>query len=185
MVERGRFYQQFGETSGSGQSFNLDKPIDLVGNIRSMIQQERASRTEHFNPAWWLRGKIGVIVNEAVGQKQPREKQEFFYALRAAWDLVAYEQIDGENSTSAYRDINGYTHVFRSKTLTLSPLGVTLLDAMAEALDIPHKPGQARFDISLFSEEATHEKVRSNTPSLSPTNEEVKRAIATLLDAEK
>src|SRR6266487_4833681 len=74
-----------GEQRGSDHSFSLDKPVDLVGNIRSMIEQEKAKRTELFNPAWWLRGKIGVIFEEAVETKQPREKQAFFYALRAAW----------------------------------------------------------------------------------------------------
>ena len=185
-MERGRFYQQFEERSGSDQSFSLDKPVDLVGNIRSMIQQERSRRTELFNPAWWLRGKIGVIFEEAVETKQLREKQAFFYALRATWDLVAYKQIDGEHNRSAYHDINGYTHVFTSKTIQLSPLGVTLLDAMAEALDIPdHTPGQAEFDISLFSDQVRWEKIENKAASINPTIDEVKRAIATSVDAEK
>ncbi len=175
-----------GEKRGSDQAFSVDKPVDLVGNIRSMIQQERARRTEHFNPAWWLRGKIGVIFGEAVEQQQPRAKQAFFYGLRAAWDLVAYEQIDGENNSSAYHDINGCTHVFRSTTLQLSPLGVTLLDAMAEALDMPdHTPGQAQFDISLFSDQERWEKIESKAASINPTADEVKRAISTSMDAEK
>ncbi|SRR6266702_7170294 len=170
--------EQFAEESGGDQVFAVGNPIDLAGNIRAIVEQERANRSEDFNPASWLRGNMGVMFHEAVEQQQPEEKQEFFYALRAAWDLVAYEELDGEHSDSVYSDIRGCTHVFRSHTLTLSPLGVTLLDAMGEALDIPdHTPGQAEFDISLFSSSATMERIRNGALYRSPSLEEVRRAI--------
>jgi len=166
--------EQFTERSASDQAFTLGSPVDFAGNIRAIVQQEQANRSEDFNPASWLRGKIDVIFHEAV----PGEKQEFFYALRAAWDLVAYEQIDGEHNNTAYYDIRGCIPVFRSHTLTLSPLGVTLLDAMAEALDIPYTPGQGTFDISLFSSAATMERIRKGALYSSPSLDEVRRAIA-------
>lgn len=172
--------EYFAEGSASDQAFTVGNPIDFEGNIRAIVQQEQANRSEDFNPAWWLRGEIGVMFAQQLDQSQPevkKEQQLFFYALRAAWDLVAYEQIDGEHNDSAYHDINGYTHVFRSETIRLSPLGVTLLDAMAEALDIPHNLGQAEFDISLFSDEALWEKIENEEESTNPTAEEVKKAI--------
>jgi hypothetical protein len=99
-MEKGRFYQQLGERSESGESFGLDKPINLVGNIRTLVRQERAQRTEHFNPAWWLRWKIDVIATEALRQQQPKEKLRFFDDLRVAWQLVAYEEVDGEHNNT-------------------------------------------------------------------------------------
>lgn len=42
MGKEGLYHKPFGETSGKGESFSLDRPIDLVGNIRTLIQQERA-----------------------------------------------------------------------------------------------------------------------------------------------
>jgi hypothetical protein len=169
--------EQFAEGSASDQAFTLGNPIDFAGNIRAIVQQEQANRSEDFNPAWWLRGKIDIIFHEAIHHEQPEEKQDFFYALRAAWNLVAYEQIDGEHNDTAYDDIRGCTHVFGSHTLTLSPLGVTLLDAMAEALDIPHTPRQAEFDISLFSSAATMERIEKGALYRSPSLDEVRRAI--------
>ncbi len=170
--------EQFAEGSASDQAFALGNPIDFAGNIRAIVEQERANRSEDFNPASWLRGKIDVIFHEAVHQEQPEEKQDFFYALRAAWDLVAYAELDGEHSESVYGDINGYINVSDTHTVTLPPLGVTLLDAMAEALDIPHTPGQAEFDISLFSGSATMQRIRKGALYSSPSLEEVRRAIA-------
>jgi hypothetical protein len=166
----------FSERSASDQVFALSSAVDLVGNIRGMVQQEQASRSKDFNPASWLRKNIDTLFNQVPGDE--REKQEFFYTLRAAWDLVAYEQLHGETSSAIYNDINGYTNVFGSKTLVLKPLGVTLLDAMAEALDIPHTPRQDKFDISLFSEEATMERANRRVSLFSsPSLEEVRQAI--------
>jgi len=182
-VERGRFYQPVGERSGSDQTFSVGNPVDLAGNIRAIVQQERTNRTEHFNPAWWLRGKIDVIASEAVWQDQPEEKQQFFDDLRIVWQLVAYEKIADQHSSSVYTDIR--THTMGRRRITLSPLAVTLLDAMAQALDIPQKPGQATFDVSLFSAQVAEEKIKHNALSLAPTVEEVKRAIATSVDDEK
>jgi hypothetical protein len=177
--------QPIREQSGSGETFGLDKPVDLVGNIRTLAQQERARRTELFDPAWWLRGKLNVIVAEAAWQDQPKEKQQFFDDLSVAWDLVAYEQIQGENNMVVFNNIRGYSGDYNTKSVTLNPLGVTLLDAMAEALDIPHRPGQAKYDISLFSDQAVQERIRSDVSRLAPTAEEVKRAIATSVADEK
>ncbi len=169
--------EQFAERSASDQVFAVGNPVDLVGNIRAIVQQEQANRSEDFNPASWLRTNIDTMFQQVPGDE--REKQAFFYKLRAAWDLVAYEELDGEHNDSVYTDIRGCTHVFRSHTLTLSPLGVTLLDAMAEALDIPdHTPGQAEFDISLFSSSATMERIRKGALYSSPSLDEVRRAIA-------
>lgn len=180
-IEKEQFYHRpFGETSGSDQPFSLDKPVDLVGNIRTLVQQERARRTELFNPAWWLRGKIDTIVAEATWRRgKQKEKQQFFDDLSVAWDLVAYEQIHGESNMDVFNNIRGYSGAYQTTRVTLSPQGVTLLDAMAEALDIPHRPGQAKFDISLFSDQAVQERIQSEAPRLAPTAEEVKRAIAT------
>jgi hypothetical protein len=172
-----------GERSGSGEPFSLERPTDLARNIRSMIQQERERRTEFFNPASWLTGKLDVLATEALRQHQPKNKVQFFDDLRAVWQLVAYEQIDGEHSGSVYTDIR--THTMGRRSITLSQVGGTLLDAMAEALEIPHLPGQLTFDVSLFSGQVAQEKIRHNASSLAPTCEEVKRAITASVDAEK
>jgi hypothetical protein len=170
--------EQFAERSASDQAFAVGDPVDLVGSIWALVEEERANRSNDFNPAWWLRGEINAMFEEAIAQNEPEEKQDFYYTLRAAWSLVAYEQIDGEHNKLAYEAINGYTHVYRSETIRLSPSEVALLDAMAEALEIPdHTPGQVEFDISLFSDQVRWEKIETKAESIYPTVEDVKRAI--------
>ncbi len=92
------YHRPFGETGGSGQSFNLDKPVDLVGNMRALIDQARVESRGEFNAPMWLRRQLGDL--------------------------------------------------FRSKAASTDPLAVQFLDAMAEATDIPHKPGQTTFNLT-------------------------------------
>ena len=172
--------EQFTERSASDQIFTVGNPVDLVGNIRALVDQERAEQGEGFNAASWLRENISLMYHGTTPAE--KDKQAFFFALRAAWDLVAYKELDGEHNNDVYMDINGYINVFKSKTITLDPLGVSLLDAMAEALDIEHTPGHDTFDISLFSIQATMERIENGAVLYgtygSPSIEEVKRALA-------
>lgn len=172
--------EQFAEQSASDQAFTIGNSVDLVGNIRAFVEQARAEQGENFNPASWLRENISLMYYGTTPSE--KDKQAFFFALRAAWDLVAYKELDDEHNNDVYMDINGYIHVFRSNTITLDPLGVSLLDAMAQALDIEHMPGQDTFDISLFSIQATMERIEQGAVLYgtygSPSIEEVRRAIA-------
>lgn len=191
-----------GEQRGSGELFSVGEPVDLVGNIRAMVQQgraewERVGMGRDFNTAWFLRDSLSTVARHTFSQVRRlkalnpsfeeieglEEKQDFIDDVRVAWQLVAYEQLIGEKSNNVYTDIR--THRRGRSSITLSPLGVTLLDAMAEALDIPHRQGQAKFDVSLFSGQAAREKIRSGAQSLAPTVEEVKKALATSVDAVK
>jgi hypothetical protein len=74
--------------------------------------------------------------------------------------------------------------------MQLSPLEVTLLDAMAEAIGIEHTPGQDTFDLSLFSSMEAMARIRSGQVPEGhmypiPTSEEVKRAITKSVDTEQ
>lgn len=170
-----------------------------MGNIRALIDQARADWKvdAEFNPAWWLDWQLKSMDNNAKFDSRAtgifalppqlrdrqEEKHEFLWGLRVAWHLVAYEQMDGENNGGIYENIRKYSHVYQTTSVTLPPLGVSLLDSMAEALNIPHIPGQATFNIYPFSGEATNERLyRSNSPRLIPTIEEVKRAITNVVD---
>jgi len=190
------FYQKpFGETSGRGESFSLDKPIDLVGNIRTLIQQERARQGKHFNTAWFLRKEMRTIMHTATGKNEPGDKGLFFDDLHIAWGLVAWNALEGYRDT-VYSETQTFISVMQSfgrgreGRMQLSPLGVTLLDAMAEAIGIEHAPGQDTFDLSLFSTTEAMARIRRGQVPEGhmypvPTSEEVKRAITTSNDAEK
>jgi hypothetical protein len=193
-MERGRFYQQFGERSGSGESFSVDKPIDLVGSIRGFIEQEKASHSRswvdrYFNAAWFLRKEMRSIMYVSTGQNEPEEKGLFFDDLHIAWGLVAWDKLEGYQDT-VYEETQTYLGVMQSfgrvreGRMQLSPAGVTLLDAMSEAIGIEHTPGQDTFDLSLFRSTEAMARIERGQNRL-PTSEEVKRAISTSRDAGK
>jgi hypothetical protein len=195
-VGKEQFYHRpHGETSGSDQSFSLNKPVDLVGNIRGLIQQERARQGEKFNAAWFLRKEMRSIMYDASGQNEPLDKDLFFDDLHTAWGLVAWDELEGYRDT-VYGETQGYLGAMREtgrikgERIQLSPLGVVLLDAMAEAIGIEHTPGQDTFDLSLFSPREAMARVRRGQVPKGhmypvPTSEEVKRAITTSVDAVK
>ncbi len=189
------YYKPFGETSGSGQSFDVDKPVDLVGNIRILLQQERAKQGKHFNAAWFLRKEMRTIMHTATRQNELGDKGLFFDDLHIAWGLVAWNELEGYRDT-VYSETQTYLSVMQSfgrggeGRMQLSLLGVTLLDAMAEAIGIEHTPGQDTFDLSLFSSREAMARIRRGQVPEGhmypvPTSEEVKRAITTSKDAEK
>src|SRR6266571_1218811 len=150
--------EQFTERSASDQAFTVGDPVDLVGSIRALVDQERARRGEDFNAAMWLGDNLDSMANGAYFDSktvllpsQEREiakaKHKFLWGLRAAWYLRAYQEVDGENNYSVYSDIRGYCSAYQTRSITLSPLSVTLLDAMAEAFNIPYTPGQSEFNV--------------------------------------
>lgn len=179
--------EQFAEGSASDQAFTVGNPVNLVGNIRGLIDQERARRGEDFNAVMWLGGNLDSLASAAYSDSknvvlpsQEREiaedKHTFVWGLRAAWYLRAYREVDGENNYAVYADIRGYSSAYQTSSITLSPLGVMFLDAMAEAVDIPHRPGQATFDLTPFKAAAIEKVMRGQKPM--PTLEEVRKALA-------
>jgi hypothetical protein len=180
-----------GESRGSGELFSVDRPIDLVGNIRTLVQQERAKRGEQFNAAWWLRQEMRYMMHATIGQNDQQEKGLFLDDLHIAWGLVAWDELADYRDT-VYGETRTYVSVMQSfgrlreKKMQLSPLGVTLLDAMAAAIGIEHTPGQNTFDLSLFSSTEAMARIRRGQVPVGymypvPTSDEVKRAITTVV----
>jgi len=186
--------EQFAERSASDQLFSVGNPVDLVGNIRALVEQERARQGENFNAAWFLRKEMRLIYETAPGQTEPLDKGLFFDDLHIAWGLVAWDKLEGYRDT-VYGETQTYLSVMQSfgrvqeGRMQLSPLGAALLDAMAEAIGIEHTPGQDTFDLSLFSSIEAMERIdRGQVPEGHmypiPTSEEVKRVITKSVDIE-
>jgi hypothetical protein len=139
-MERGRFYQQFGETSGSGDVFSLDNPVNLAGNIRALIQKETKGKVD---PIVWLRFKTKNMVKEAIETKAPEEKSKFFIDAFNAYSILAYDHFPEDERPSVAMDLANWA----SDGVTLEdPRSVQLVEAMAEATAIPYTPGQTRFN---------------------------------------
>jgi len=131
------------------------------------------------------------LLYHATGDTE-QEKGLFFDDLHIAWGLLAWDELEGYQDT-VYGETQTYVSVMQSferlrdKRLQVSPLGVTLLDAMADAIGIEHTPGQDTFDLSLFSSiEAMARIRRGQVPEGHmypvPTSEEVKTAITKSVD---
>ena len=148
--------------------------------------------------AMWLGGNLDSMINDAYFDSktvllpsQEREiaedKQKFLWGLRAAWYLRAYQEVDGENNYSVFCDIRGYCSAYQTRSITQAPLGVTLLDAMAEALNIPYTPGQSEFNVDTLLTGAIDKVINNQNPM--PTLEEVRQVISSkpenIIDADQ
>lgn len=180
-----------GERREHRQQPRLDRPLNLVGNIRALVAEARANwrGIGPFNPAMWLGDNLNSLTESAWHQSQAsgayalppqervleEEKHQFLWGLRAAWYLVAYKEVEGEKNHNIYFAIESYASAYNVQSISLPPLGVRLLDAMAEALDIPHRPGQDSFNIEPLLTGAIDKAMNHQNPM--PTVEEVRQAI--------
>ncbi len=137
--------EQFAEGSASDQAFAVGSSVDLAGNLRAMVQQARAEWTGQFDAAWWLRKKLKVTFFEAEARTVSEETQELMRDVMSAYDILAYEHYIYDD----YRRSAGISlAVYAAQGVTLEdPHGRQLLEAMAEATDIPFTPGQTRFEL--------------------------------------
>jgi hypothetical protein len=191
LVEAGGYRpngEQFAEGSANDQAFTVGNPVDLEGNIRTLVEQARAEQGENFNAAWFLRKEMRSLFYTA-GQNEPIEKGLFFDDLHIAWGLVAWDELEDYRYT-VYSETQTYLSVMqtfgrvREGRMQLSPLGVTLLDAMAEAVGLEHAPGQDTFDLSFFQSTEAIARIESNQ-NPEPTSEEIKRVITKSVDIEQ
>jgi hypothetical protein len=164
-------------------------PVDLVGNMRAIIDQERARQGENFHAAWFLRSNLDLLSHAGAADQ---EKGLFFDDLRIAWGLVAWEAL-AEYHDTVYEETLIYVGVMQrferlpEKKLQISPLGVVFLDAMAEAIGLEYTPGQDTFDLSLFDSWETMARIeRGLVPQGHsyplPTSQEVQMAITKSVD---
>jgi hypothetical protein len=104
-----------------------------------------------------------------------------------AWDALAEYQDTVYEETLTYVGVMQRFERLQAKKLQVSPLGVAMLDAMAEAIGLEHTPGQNTFDLSLFDSVETMDRIESGQVSEGhsypiPTSQEVKRAITKSVD---
>jgi hypothetical protein len=154
-------FQQFGERSGVGmpgrgsgerrgseQLFSLDRPVDIEGTIRGFVNEAKAQHRGEFNTAWWLRSKVRDQSEQMA--RTNRNASLFFHELGVAYDLIAYQRYPKKEEIREVveEDLKTYRSAFDREEVKLNPLGVRLLDAMAEATGVPYTPGQDTFELS-------------------------------------
>lgn len=75
--------------------------------------------------------------------------QDFFSQLRAAWDVLAYDRYEPGSivESEAGSDLQIDYLMTHENVIKLSRLQVRVIDALAEAVGIPHERGQAEIEI--------------------------------------
>ena len=94
-------------------------------------------------------------------EKIDKEKRDSFHQLGYAWDALAYDHYEPGSSSDHFALTNLSSYYQHScvtgekPTIKLNPVQVQIIDALTEAVGIPHKKGQAEIEIP--------EKLRSET----------------------
>jgi hypothetical protein len=125
----------------------------LVKGFQSYIEeQQQAYQTirsheerETWPPEEIIRKRLDVqsgVTNEQEG--------EFFSTLRYAWDALVYDRYKTGSLAErlAGSTLWGFYQATREPTIKLiDPIQVRMMDAMTEAVGIPHKKGQTEIEI--------------------------------------
>jgi hypothetical protein len=156
--------------SGERQRWSEAPHADLVRAFRGLLWQKRQFYGEvapNFPPAAIIRQELETKTahSHTLPYAEDVQKREFFSTLVAAWDVIAYEHYPPErhrrlrpgelevNQMKARGNLS-VTH-FNAKDrgeahpelIRLDPMQVRILDALAEAADIPHQRGQTAIPI--------------------------------------
>lgn len=157
--------------------YEQDMPFEeLVDNIRHLVDQARARHqrghpdtpfraTEPFEPAEWL----GWYLHKEVGRHvDGSQTQQQIFDLAIAWDALYSARYPSDNG--GWREmvrgsLEAWVDQTKQATLTLPGRSVTLLDAMAEAANLPRQRGEATINLTPFAQAATapHPQPRENT----------------------
>ena len=174
-MERGRFYQQHGETGGSDEAqrsgivpqsqswYEQDIPHEqLVETLRQFSERARINEygetRDEWDTATWLEWELRTQAVAAYNTDMPFEEQPmamFFHELSIAWNAFAYDKYGRKLTEDRVRgikkEIQDYMQWTHSTSITLHPKAVKLFDAMAEVSGIPRKRGEATIDLSPFA----------------------------------
>jgi hypothetical protein len=152
--------------SGQEQQGWQDRPhAELVEAFRSTIQHEQQALgdlAKYHSPVKIIDAAFSKQVQYIFSDnKEDQQRGGFFAQILHAWQVIAYEHY-GKGSVSSgdldrhFASLDLCTQYQRAKArnapqpeiLTLTdPLQVRIIDAAAEAVDIPHQRGQTSFEI--------------------------------------
>jgi hypothetical protein len=122
---------------------------ELVAAFRTLIKQHQEIhaqiRSPHepevLPPETVVRGML-----EWYSGSAPQDQGETFFTLRSAWDALAYDQYEPGSREEGLAGslLQGYYGATQEPTIRLTdPMQVRVLDALAEAADLPHQRGQS------------------------------------------
>jgi hypothetical protein len=135
---------------------------DLVAAFRTAIRQKQREwqeRGENFSPAHIIQSELFHQAQFRFMRQQGeyahyKQLGEFYFPILQAWDVIAYEHY-GEATDTTGPEVQHFVRVNLTddykrtgqSTIRLSERQTRVLDALAEAADIPHQKGQMEIDI--------------------------------------
>ena len=129
----------------------------LVDNFRLLIQEqqethaklyasrENGSVAEYLSPVRAVRGVLDWYSGSAN-----TELADHMFTVRSAWDASVYDRYEpgSQEEGLAGSVLQAYYHATREPTIKLThPMQVRVLDALAEAANVPHQRGQTEIEI--------------------------------------
>lgn len=122
-----------------------EKPHEeLVKEVRAMLQHRDKLYGGHLSPEEIIRSKLHSQYGSGM-------RLEFFAPIAWAWDALAYDRYTPGESTEITAGSTLRYHASCSDggpTIKLDhPLQIKIIDALTDAVGIPHKKGQAEIPI--------------------------------------
>jgi hypothetical protein len=133
------------ESSANIPLFRLSKRPheELVKAFQNHVQEMEQGSRGDFVPAEFIKAMI-------VSQGDLRNREEDFYMqLSSAWDVVAYDFYEPGSffEHHAGKTLSDYYKYSNVEAIKLSDPQVRILDALTEAVGIPHEQGQPEIEI--------------------------------------
>jgi hypothetical protein len=96
-----------------------------------------------FDPVAWLGDRLtGAALDDYEQDEQPR------LDASTVWDSISYQFIKNEDYKADVASVLlSRIALRRSNKVSLTPQAVKLIDAMADAVVIPHTRGQRQYDV--------------------------------------
>lgn len=139
------------ESAGSTLHLSHEQLVQAFRGLINQKEQAFGKAGVHFLPEEIVSVKLFQQTkagSENNDREISKEKDQFFSRLKVAWDSLTYERIKTVRRRTEW-DINMYWgHTDDLETVKLThPAQVRLLDALTEAVGIPHERGQTAIKI--------------------------------------
>ncbi len=161
-MERGRFYQQFGERSGNSESRNTVIPPLSTNIVRLMEQAREGVRRRGFTefyPQFWMYDKI-LEVSVEMGDRNA-EVRNAIADVSTAYGIAAYPQFTPRQKDQLRKNLWQDVRTLNIGSITLNEQQRELLQHIATATNTPIDPDQTEYDYStvLTQPEITKEEM--------------------------
>ncbi len=139
MVERGRFYQQFGERSGSGQQESA------VTDIRGLIERRRGLNFPDKNEYVMMWKELAALTipsgKEPYRIRVPEEEHEKIVQVSRGIDFVLFNEVNTTQQASILRELQEHQQKEGIEQFVLSHEEGLLLKDAAAAVNVAYDPG--------------------------------------------